>query len=413
MRWATASVVEGCTAERLHPSPGTAVLRRYRAGDDASACWLLAVAAGEEPRYCVLDDRALLAAGPPHGPRLAAYLHAATGGRIDLLAATTRTQGAAFPQAARQSLEGLAVAELWLPWTEDPADPAARRLRRDHAAGATTLRRAADRLDALGEAATTGGAPSAERLRQVAAALGSGEDTAGRKPEEVGSGADAGTPDGGTGVEADRGTRLAALAGRVRYRRAGDASDGTLPPGLCLRVLAPAGGDPRLAPPPAVDGAEHRSPAMAEPVPRFSPDASLFAAALTDPAGLPLAPEDRALQQLDRPFDRIYSLPYEAAAADPDLGPFFRAHYGFTEAAGEGPAWRRIDADWLGTAARLAFRLGAERDAAALVIALELGTPARSLVFPPSAQARHRQLRQLPLPVQADAPWTDHTLPLP
>jgi hypothetical protein len=79
------------------------------------------------------------------------------------------------------------------------------------------------------------------------------------------------------------------------------------------------------------------------------------------------------------PFDRLYRVGFDQAKQDG----FFRNRY-FGE---EAPAWRQIDADWLGAAGPLALRLDGGANDASLALAVELEPGGQVLRFPGDAQA--------------------------
>jgi hypothetical protein len=87
-----------------------------------------------------------------------------------------------------------------------------------------------------------------------------------------------------------------------------------------------------------------------------------------------------ALEQGDepdeQPFVRFYRVPEDVAVGQES----------FASYVDEGAAWRRIDQDWLGVAARLALHLNSDTNNTSLALAFELGPGGDVLLFPGDAQ---------------------------
>jgi hypothetical protein len=91
--------------------------------------------------------------------------------------------------------------------------------------------------------------------------------------------------------------------------------------------------------------------------------------------------QDEDLRARARPFDPQHGLaPDEAARRS-----FFQEHYGFGDGDG-GEGWRRIDTDWLTVAGELALHLDSYTNNTCLALAIELVESGRVLLFPGDAQ---------------------------
>jgi hypothetical protein len=280
-----------------------------------------------------------------------------TGGRLDALVVTHEhwDHVSGFLQA-EDVFNRLDVGEVWLAWTEDPADDLARSLsdRRKKAAGAVE--------EAARAMRRTGNPDLKETVRQLdgllgffpddAPGLGVGErQTTARAMEWVKSRAD----------------------GRVRYFQPG--VDPIHPPGTdCARVYV-------LGPPRDPKALRRSAPsARASEVYELAeldgPDHGFLDAvdALAD---------DEAAAVEGQPFNKWFTIS-EAEAWHWDLEDFFGAHYGFEEDDGQG--WRRIEHDWLGPAGRLALQLDSHTNNTSLALAFELIPSGRVLLFPGDAQ---------------------------
>jgi beta-lactamase superfamily II metal-dependent hydrolase len=75
---------------------------------------------------------------------------------------------------------------------------------------------------------------------------------------------------------------------------------------------------------------------------------------------------------------------YRVAPKDAKRDPFFKTRYGFDDAGAD--AWRRIDGDWLNLAGELALHLDSFTNNTCLAIAIELVESGQVLLFPGDAQ---------------------------
>ena len=88
-----------------------------------------------------------------------------------------------------------------------------------------------------------------------------------------------------------------------------------------------------------------------------------------------------------QPFDQFYRISIDEAKQDP----FFAESYGFgagtpNDPPNRGPAWRRIDEDWLAMTSELALMLDSDTNNTSLVLAFELGEEGDVLLFAADAQ---------------------------
>jgi hypothetical protein len=312
-------------------------IRMYRQG--LGDCFLLTLPRrGGAPCHLLLDCGVLLDTPDAEATmtRLARDIVQATGGVLDVVVVTHEhwDHVSGFLQA-RDVFDGVTIGEVWLPWTEDPADALAASLRQERSRALRGLRTSANRLAGLNPAA---GEPLLGLLRLAGAASG---------------------PSAREAIDylAGHGSRP-----RIRYLRAGGAP-----------LELPGGGDRRVY----ILGPERAGPSStattkAGALRTFSPGLALFAAA----GGL--SPRDNHLAELSQAFETRYRLPAERAEALP----FFREHYHRAD-----DHWRRIDNDWLGTSEQFTLALDNHINNTSLVLAIELEPAGRVLLFPGDAQA--------------------------
>jgi hypothetical protein len=114
-----------------------------------------------------------------------------------------------------------------------------------------------------------------------------------------------------------------------------------------------------------------------------------FAAAVFAAAGMDsLSDEDQALFDRTRPFDRPLGLSKQDLSGYPVYERFFQEYYGLADEKKDGPAWRRIEADWLAAAEQLALKINSKTNNTSLVLAIELTEtePRKVLLFAADAQ---------------------------
>lgn len=255
--------------------------------------------------------------------------------------------------------KGIKIDELWLPWTEDPTNETAKKLKELYGREIAALQAAIARLKAAGS-------PLAARLTSVLAFdsppqtmpdikgnsdilkfLRSKSDKAPEKPED--------------------------------YRTPGETPIG-LPnvKGVKIYVLGPPM-DVQLI---------KKLVAAKEMYPRINARAqgSDFAAAVIAAANTD-ASDTRAIDTL-MPFDKSYGVSKQEATIHPIYKDFFQKHYGLDSKAKDGMEWRRIENDWLNSADELALSIQNMTNNTSLVLAIELTEtkPRKVLLFAADAQ---------------------------
>lgn len=349
-------------------------VRMYRQG--FGDCLLVELPGdGEKPFRLLIDCGVLWATSDGAGRmrRVVENLIADTDGFIDVLVVTHEhwDHVSAFAQASDLFAspedgdgEGkLSFGEVWLAWTEDPADRMAERLRNEQR---QRLKALVGIVDGLRTAGPLAALPLAGVLSNV-----------------LGFFALSATA---TADALDK----AKLLGPHRYWRPSD------PPWTSQRVP-----DVRiyaLGPPPDLT-LIRRLAARDELYQEFG-GATLdeaFFAAVADQLGLDGGADER--RALYVPFDRTEWLPLNGDRLAAEVGQvrdaeevaalegFFDKHYwGAAEEPLPDQGWRRIDHDWLGTAAELALQLDTATNNTSLVLAIELVESRKVLLFAGDAQ---------------------------
>jgi len=319
---------------------GAVRIRMYRQG--LGDCFLLTFEGGAAP-FHVLIDCGVLKGTPDAGERMAAVaddIVATTGGRLDVLVATHEhwDHVSGFLQAP-EPMAKLAVAEVWLAWTEDPDDALATELRKHRAEARRAVVAAARALGAAGS-------PAAARIEALLDFEG-----------DLGVGARATTAGALQWVKDRPGARL-------RLLRPGEqVALGDAVPGLRTFVLGPPH-----------DRAQIR---RSDPSKRESEVYEIGGAGAESGFYAAARAIDEGTVPDEQPFDRFFRL----EPADAETMPFFSDGY-----LAEDSAWRRIDHDWLGIAGRLALQLDSDTNNTSLALAFELGAGGRVLLFPGDAQ---------------------------
>jgi hypothetical protein len=258
---------------------------------------------------------------------------------------------------AKDIFDKIDIDDLWLAWTENPADPVAKQLKGDIKEGVKQLTSAVNRLGTMDRQAAT----ALQGILDFELAYGE----LGAKTSEL---------------EYLRNKSTKKLLKSADYRRPGE-DPLTIPgvSGVKVYVLGP----PRnVADIKTVDR-------ESEMYPEFTAlnESQAFAAALKgSPANV--SAEDELIVRRSCPFDKRYDLTFRKAKTNPDYKDFFRINYGFTGNPHHGPEWRRIDDDWLGPASDLALKINNMTNNTSLVLAFELteSQPHKVLLFVGDAQ---------------------------
>jgi hypothetical protein len=288
----------------------------YRQG--LGDCFLIFLPRAAGPPFHILIDCGVVLGTADAARKMTAVVDdiaEATAGRIDLLVVTHEHWDhlSGFLQA-RESFQQIKVDKLWLPWTENPQDDLANKLRAEHHAMRTALPSAAARLRLAG-----GADPAVDGLLQLFGAAGHGTT--------------------GDAMEAVR-----ALCAEADLRYCQPSDEPTTPEGTGARLYV-------LGPP--RDEALLKRSSSSKSHPETYALASMYmgnlATALTDP-------------DHNAPFDPILQIPAQAAAQMP----FFRTRYW------GGEDWRRIETSWLDASPTLALHLDSATNNTSLALAIEL-----------------------------------------
>ncbi len=251
------------------------------------------------------------------------------------------------------------IDNIWLPWTENKANPSALQLTASRNAQVTALRSAVAQMGAAGMTDTQ------SDIQTVLDFMG--PVSGGEGGLAAAAGVTCGTDDAMNYLRTRAGSNVQYLTPNkdpirtldgvpnVRIFAFGPPTDETF-----LAKFEPSATNPETYTPPS---GQASSAALAA--------ADSFLAAVSEPDG---SRYDQ-LRELTYPFDAFYRIPLEAAQQED----FFRQHYGFDGPAatkeGTAEAWRRIDSDWLNTTSELALNLDNVVNNTSLVLAFELGDP--------------------------------------
>ncbi|MDB5328687.1 MAG: hypothetical protein JWM57_4256 [Phycisphaerales bacterium] len=351
------------------PGPSTAPtdavrVRMYRQG--LGDCFLLSFPrdGGGRPVFMLIDCGVILGTPNPTPMmhRVAESILQETGGQIDIVVATHQHYDhlSGFLQAA-DVFDKIKIDTLWLAWTEDDADPLAKRLRNERNKTKTALRMALTRLKA------DGGPGVADRVQSLLGFFG---------------------PSLAAGAKKDQ-TDLALewlrdRAGKIKFWKPG-IDPIPLPGATDVKVFM-------LGPPHDDATIHHSDPSAKEKRDNvvyqlggaLGGDMGFFSAVLgvglsKNRAVLVKQPmDDLDAPDLTRPFDDCHGMPPTKLKAADDQ--FFRTHY-----HARGQSWRRIDGDWLNVGAELALKLDSDTNNTSLAMAIEL-PGGRVMLFPADAQ---------------------------
>jgi hypothetical protein len=332
-------------ARAASPAAGyRAKVRMYRQG--LGDCFLISlprIDRSDRPFYVMIDCGVVLGTPDPK-PIMTQVIEDIvheTGGAIDLLVATHEHWDhlSGFVQA-KESFDKLKVGEIWLAWTEDPADELTRKLKEEKGLALAALRMGLSRLQFGGD--SDGAAELNGILEFFGAAKGA--------------------------TTGDALTNVKVKTAKPRYCLPTD------PP------LVPAGTNARFY----VLGPPHDEK-MLRKINPSGRNKETYGLALgnfqmfLDGAGTALGDTD-----VDRPFDQQYEIPFVYAQSAPEID-FFRQHYWQADNAAP-DNWRRIDSDWLDGASNLALQLDSLTNNTSLVLAIELAPGGDVLLFAADAQ---------------------------
>jgi len=372
------------------PALPRVAVRMYRQG--LGDCFLVTLRREDGTPWRMLIDCGVILGTPATTDRLTEvieHLIADSGGRIDVLVITHEHYDhvaafAAVPDLfcagdAKPRLDQLQVGEVWFAWSEDPGDPLGSKLRKTRAEQITKLSAMVAGLRARNAAG-----PTNEAVEGVAMMVGGFfgiEDFAAAASAAAGPGVAAAGGPAHIGATARAMQNARALGGadgqRVRYWKPGDPpwADKTLP-GVRIYVLGPPRDETLLKKTFAAD--EVYGLAISE-----AANAGFFGAA-------GMAGADASEPDPGAPFDAIYGRSLQnTASMPPGTGDFLQHRYygpAASDSGSEDQSWRRIDSDWLGSAAQLALNLDSATNNTSLVLAIELEPAGEVLLFPADAQ---------------------------
>ena len=366
-----------------------AAVRMYRQG--LGDCFLLTLRREDGTPWRMLIDCGVILGTPDTSQRLGeviANIVADTRGRVDVLAITHEHYDhvaafAAVPDLfcaddTQRKPEQLQVGEVWFAWSEDPSDPLGGKLRQTRAEQINKLAAMVAGLRARSAAGPNEAAESVATLLGGFFGIDDFAAVASAAAEPAMAAAGGAAHVGATAQAMQNARSLGGANGqRVRYWKPGDPpwSEKTLP-GVRIYVLGPPRDEALLKKTFATD--EVYGLAIGD-----AANAAFFGAAGLAADGAPAADDSGA------PFDAIYGRSlHDLAAMPPATADFLqRRYYGpaASDSGSDDQSWRRIDDDWLGSAAQFALNLDSATNNTSLVLAVELPS-GEVLLFPADAQ---------------------------
>ncbi|MGH9668094.1 MAG: MBL fold metallo-hydrolase [Bryobacteraceae bacterium] len=307
--------------------------------------------------------------GTPHEAAtiraVADNIAAETKNRLSLLVATHEHWDhlSGFYYAA-ETFRRMQVDEVWLAWTENPDDPAAKSLQASRHLRLDAITSAVRRLNALGTTA-------AEQSQPLAATQ------FGAAANEVNSvleffGIDA----LGAKYSARTGETMRNVASRddarIAYCEPGTTRQLADLPDIHWHILGPPRDLTLLH---QSDPTPGRSEVYGFGAAMSADNSLAVALKMADPEGGVLTQADNEQLMRSHPFDRNYQVPEQDGAAR------YPSYFGAAE------SWRRIDHDWLAAASELALQLDQDTNNTSLALAIDLpGPDGGVLLFPADAQ---------------------------
>lgn len=368
---------------RLIPPPGGATVRMYRIGH--GDCFLLAFATADphDPAYVLIDcgykpgSPGMI--NPPDGvtsaKEIAADIHQATGGRLDVAIITHEHQDH-VNGISDTHFKDIEIGEAWFAWTENPVDDLANELRKKFKDKLLGLVAARNRLAAGG-----GDDKRVAMIDEFLAFELGGED-------EIFNLAGASAM---LGAASNAATSMNKKSMRVFKDKAKKGIKYLRPHQKIYKI--PGADQVRvfpLGPPRDPDLLESLDPTGAEEFHSLAFGASS--------SGSHFASAARAADNKEKPespFARRYAVAWEQAFADVEHGAFYKERYGQqpgdpdawdSSEASSNAEWRRIDKDWLYASGQLALDMNDQTNNSSLVLAFELGKGGKVLLFAADAQ---------------------------
>lgn len=334
-------------------------IRMYRQG--IGDCFLLTFYGTADPRHILIDCGVIV--GTPGGTdlvrKVAASIKRETGGKLAALVAThEHWDHVSGFSVAKDIFDSIAADEIWVAWTEDPDNPVAKGMKQQN------------RL----------------KLQALHLALAQLSDSTEPHLQDYGVGISdllsfyGGATPGSTLAAFSEKTSEAMAAVTQRtppptYWKPGDLIRRDWLPGVRIYVLGPPM-DPAMI-------KKEMGTAGIETYGLTGADQAFFSALeeklLT--VDTPADPERTQRLAAALPFDRSLQWTDEnSILKDPHLGPLYQAYMA------EEARWRRIDQDWLMSAARLGLQLDNGINNTSLVLAIEIVQTGKVLLFAADAQ---------------------------
>jgi len=363
-------------ADAPHAEPASVTVRMYRGlfGD----CFLLRFPRPERDMFVLIDCGTFLNMPGEAATmrRVAQSIGETADWRLDVAVLTHQHWDNLCGFAHARDIFGrIEIAELWLAWTEDRTDELARKLRRQRETARAILMAVHDNMPAPappdeGDDESVGDDLGRGVIEQVLEFLGHDVERGRRGARDL--------PSTGEIVE-----ELKERAGKIRYLSPGD--DLTLAHGAAparVYVLGPAR-DEELLKRSRLSGKKQGVYRLTQDVEAQS--AYLVAAAKANRPGLDGDSGADPDFEINLPFDRRYMQPASGMSGQTPGVPPWVTYLGeaYLDPAN---AWRRIDHDWFGAAEQLALKLDSDVNNTSLVLAFDIGSPGKVLLFPGDAQ---------------------------
>jgi len=336
-------------------------VRMYRQG--LGDCFLITFSGASGKAFHMLIDCGVVLGTPDPTTsmkKVVSDITSVTGGQVDLLVVTHEhwDHVSGFVQA-QDVFDNLTIREVWVAWTEDPADELANKLRAERRTAENALRMAVNHLALAGDTDTA---------QQVDSLVGFFGATSGSTSEALNY------------------VKKRAPEGKPRYCKPGEPPI-ELPelPGICFYVLGPPRDEALIKK--SNPGQNQAYGLDAGP---GGSQALLVAGLMGAAAGAGSVGDD----SLENPFDDMYAIPMARAAQVP----FFEKRY-FGDSTDGGlyekssskeirdQSWRRIDSAWMGASETMALQLDSATNNTSLVLAIEVVATGEILLFPGDAQA--------------------------
>jgi beta-lactamase superfamily II metal-dependent hydrolase len=373
------------TSDKLLVPPATGVaVRMYNTG--FGDCFLLAFRSlAGEARYVLIDCgvHQRWEGGKERLELVASDIAKATNKHLHVVAVThEHTDHISGFLQGKSAFGEMTIDKLWLAWTEDPNDLAAKQLKAQYGIKIRALNAAIAQLKLAGN-------PLGERLESI---LDFDQDAeadqqSSQDPGEIDEGAALGASATSVFLGRNENTMkaLRSWAGKKLerpedYRKPGEALYLPDVKGVKCYVLGP----PRDIE--SLKKLEAQKEMYLDQA-AIDGDTAFMAAALA--ASETVSSEDDALFKRSNPFDKDLKIPKNDAFNHPKFGRFFSKYYGFSRGEKNDQEWRRIESDWLEAAGQIALSINSMTNNTSLVLAFELTEtkPAKVLLFTGDAQA--------------------------